>query len=330
MAIIEKFYNGDRARNIREILNSNFSNVAKYIPNNFVVLTTTERQNLSDDYKTHFKLVFDKEAEYVYRWSEIQRNWEQYLIRAKDEYARAEADTNTERAFADVTLGKNMAGQTDPYTFTFYNRKGTAKDSVSLTAANVKFNNENSVQTIIQQLLDDLESLDNFVGNRDTLLNDSNITNKTVTGALKEINEKTINNKTRLDNIENGTTIVPKAAHAQESDLADVATLAKNSEKLGGQDPEYYATKAGLDATNKNLETANGEIEKNASDILELQQKTDDTNTDLNNLANTVAGHYSEFSATRNQVNANTLQIGEISDSLEELTSQVGWEILLV
>ena len=60
MAIVENFYNGDMARPIREIITKNFANVAKYIPNNFISLTTMERQNLSDDYKTHFKLVFDK------------------------------------------------------------------------------------------------------------------------------------------------------------------------------------------------------------------------------------------------------------------------------
>ena len=84
MAIVENFYNGDMARPIREIITKNFANVAKYIPNNFISLTTMERQNLSDDYKTHFKLVFDKEQEYVYRLSEVERNWKQYLIRAKD------------------------------------------------------------------------------------------------------------------------------------------------------------------------------------------------------------------------------------------------------
>ena len=40
MAIIENFYNGDRARNIIEVLTKNFANVAKYIPNNFISLTS--------------------------------------------------------------------------------------------------------------------------------------------------------------------------------------------------------------------------------------------------------------------------------------------------
>ena len=101
MAIIEKFYNNDRARDIREILTNNFENVSRYIPNNFLILDTTERQNLTEDYKTHFKLVFDKEMERVYRWSEIKRNWEQYLIYAWDEYARTEANENSDKAFID-------------------------------------------------------------------------------------------------------------------------------------------------------------------------------------------------------------------------------------
>ena len=60
MAIVENFYNGDMARPIREIITKNFANVAKYIPNNFISLTTMERQNLSDDYKTKSKIDFYK------------------------------------------------------------------------------------------------------------------------------------------------------------------------------------------------------------------------------------------------------------------------------
>ena len=338
MAIVEKFYNNDRARDIRELLTNNFTNVARYIPNNFLILSTIERQNLTDDYKTHFKLVFDKEMERVYRWSEIKRNWEQYLIYAWDEYARTEANTNSSTAFTEVELGRNLSGDEDPYSITFYSREYTdrdnvfhdrqAKDSILLTALNVKFNEENSVQTIIQQLLDDFSSLNDFIGNRDDILQNSDLTQKTVCGAIKEINNKTIENKTRLDDIESGATKVPEAIHAEHADLADIATLAKDSEKLGGQLPSYYAKKSELDSTKDLLDNTITRVTKNESDIVELQNKTDETNTHLQQVDEREAEHYEEFKITQNQVNTNSILIGELDDSLENLKIQMGWEIL--
>ena len=338
MAIVEKFYNNDRARDIRELLTNNFTNVARYIPNNFLILSTIERQNLSEDYKTHFKLVFDKEMERVYRWSEIKRNWEQYLIYAWDEYARTEANTNSSTAFTEVELGRNLSGDEDPYSITFYSREYTdrdnvfhdkqARDSILLTALNVKFNEENSVQTIIQQLLDDFSSLNDFVGNRDDILQNSDLTQKTVCGAIKEINNKTIENKTRLDDIESGATKVPEAIHAEHADLADIATLAKDSEKLGGQLPSYYAKKSELDSTKDLLDNTINRVTKNESDIVELQNKTDETNTHLQQVDKREAEHYEEFKITQNQVNTNSILIGELDDSLENLKIQMGWEIL--
>lgn len=338
MAIVEKFYNNDRARDIRELLTNNFTNVARYIPNNFLILSTIERQNLSEDYKTHFKLVFDKEMERVYRWSEIKRNWEQYLIYAWDEYARTEANTNSSTAFTEVELGRNLSGDEDPYSITFYSREYTdrdnvfhdrqAKDSILLTALNVKFNEENSVQTIIQQLLDDFSSLNDFVGNRDDILQNSDLTQKTVCGAIKEINNKAIENKTRLDDIESGATKVPEAIHAEHADLADIATLAKDSEKLGGQLPSYYAKKSELDSTKDLLDNTINRVTKNESDIVELQNKTDEINTHLQQVDEREAEHYEEFKITQNKVNTNSILIGELDDSLENLKIQMGWEIL--
>lgn len=328
MAIVEKFYNNDRARNIREILTTNFENVSRYIPNNFLILDTTERQNLPEDYKTHFKLVFDKEMERVYRWSEIQRNWEQYLIYAWDEYARTEADTNTERAFAEVELGVNMSGQSDPYTFTFYNRKDDAKDSITLTTDNVKFNDDYSATTIIQKLLDDLKSLDDFVGNRDDILENADLTAQTVCGAIAEINNKTIENKTRLDNIMSGETPVPEAIHAEHADLADIATLARDSELFGGEDPEFYAKDSELKATEALLDETIERVNITESDIVALQNASTDTNTHLQEVDDREAEHYIEFQRTQDQVNSNTSEIGELGESLEALREQIGWEIL--
>lgn len=330
MAIIEKFYNNDRARDIREILTNNFENVSRYIPNNFLILDTTERQNLTEDYKTHFKLVFDKEMERVYRWSEIKRNWEQYLIYAWDEYARTEADTNTERAFAEVELGVDMNGATDPYTFTFYNRKDDAKDSISLTTNNVKFDEEYSATTIIQKLLDDLKSLDDFVGNRDDILENNELTAKTVTGAIVEINNKTIENKNRLDAIMSGETPVPEAIHSERADVADIAILAKDSELLGGYEPEFYAKDSELKDTEALLDGTIERVAKNESNIVDLQNKSNETNEHLQEVDDREAEHYIEFKRTQDQVSSNTSEIGELGESLDSLREQIGWEILSV
>ena len=329
MAIVENFYNGDMARPIREIITKNFANVAKYIPNNFISLTTMERQNLSDDYKTHFKLVFDKEQEYIYRWSEVERNWKQYLIRAKDEYARAEADTNTERAFADAEIGIDISGAPNPYTITFYNRKGTAKDSIFLTSANIQYDEEYSTQGIIEKIISDFDSLNDFVGDRDVFLNNEDITAKTITGALNEINQKTIDNKTEIDKILDGTTTVPRADHANEADHAVNADIAEDSNMLGGQLPSYYATQAGLDSTNESLTNTISRVEKNESDIAELQTGLENTNTNLSDLSDKVDVHETKI---ENLSQVQATQGGRLDDleaSLNALDDQIGWEILL-
>lgn len=339
MAIIENFYNGDRARNIREILTQNFANVAKYIPNNFISLTSIERQNLTDDYKTHFKLVFDKEQEYVYRWSEVERNWKQYLIRAKDEYARAEVNANSETAFTDAQIGIDINGKTNPYTITFYNRDYTdqdgvahskvAKDSVFLTAANIKYNDTYSTQKIIEKIIADLTSLDEFVGDRSVFLNNSDIIATTVTGALNEINQKTIDNKSRLDNIMDGITVVPKAQHANEADHALDADMADDSQKLGGQFPSYYATQDELTATNTTLDNTIKRVTTNEGNIADLQEGLQKTNTNVTNLTKRVDENKTDI----NQLYANQAtqseEIEELVASMSDIASQIGWEMLL-
>ena len=329
MAIIENFYNGDMARPIREIITKNFANVAKYIPNNFISLTTMERQNLSDDYKTHFKLVFDKEQEYIYRWSEVERNWKQYLIRAKDEYARAEVDTNTERAFADVEIGIDINGTPNPYIITFYNRKGTAKDSIFLSSMNIQYNEEYSVEEIIKKTIEDFNSLNNFIGDRDVFLNNENIVAKTVTGALNEINQKTIENKDEIDKILDGTTIVPKAEHANEAEHSINSDISENSNMLGGQPPSYYATQSQLNKTNEDLTNAVSRIEKNESDIAEIQTNIENLNTDISNLTDKVEVHETKIENLSQVQATQGGQIEEIESKLNSLENQIGWEILL-
>ena len=329
MAIIENFYNNDRARDIREILTNNFSNVAKYIPNEFLILSSTERENLTDDYKTHFKLVFDKERERVYRWSDIQRNWEQYLIYAWDEYARNEADTNTDRAFALVEVGRDESGNTAPYTVTFSNRKEQTRGSFSLTTANVKFNDDYSAQTIIQKLLDDLASLNNFVGERSDILNNSDLTATTVTGAIKEVNNKTIENKTRIDDIVSGNTKVPSAAHSDNADLATRATIAADSELLGGQAPNYYATQTDMDTANDNISDLDTRVETNASDILGLKNRATNIETSIQNLSDREDDRYAEYIITRDTANATAIAVGNLEDELDVVNQRIGWEILV-
>ena len=350
MALIENFYNNDRARDIRELLTRNFANVARYIPNNFLSLTAIERENLTDDYKAHFKFVFNLDDENVYRWSTASRTWDKYLISAWDDVARQFAHDNADASFVKVELGVNEEGQSDPYTFTFYNRKHdiilkpnhldgdnpvarceeTAKDSITLTGLNVKFNDDYSVTTIIQKLLDDLKSLDDFVGNRTDITNNADITANTVCGAIKEINQKTIDNKDRLDSIMDGTTKVPEAVHAEHADLADVATMAKDSELFGGEEPSFYAKQTDLDNTNILLNNTISRVTQNESDIAGLVQKTDKTNADLEALDKREAGHYKEYEQTREVVADNVNRIGALEEGVDDILSQLGWEILTV
>lgn len=339
MAIIENFYNGDRARNIREILTQNFANVAKYIPNNFISLTSIERQNLTDDYKTHFKLVFDKEQEYVYRWSEVERNWKQYLIRAKDEYARAEVNANSETAFTDAQIGIDINGKSNPYTITFYNRDYTdqdgvahskaAKDSVFLTAANIKYNDSYSTQKIIEKIIADLTSLDEFVGDRGIFLNNSDIIATTVTGALNEINQKTLDNKSRLDNIMDGTTVVPKAQHANEADHALDADMADDSQRLGGQLPSYYATQDDLAVTNTTLENTIKRVTTNEGNIVDLQEGLLQTNTDISGLDNRIDRQDVVIENLTTTQATHAEMLDELTESMTDIASQIGWEMLL-
>ena len=104
--------------------------------------------------------------------------------------------------------------------------------------------------------------------------------------------------------------------------------MAKDSEKLGGQLPSYYAKKSELDSTKDLLDYTINRVTKNESDIVELQNKTDETNTHLQQVDEREAEHYEEFKITQNQVNTNSILIGELDDSLENLKIQMGWEIL--
>lgn len=343
MAIVTNFYNGDMARPIREIITQNFANVAKYIPNNFISLTTIERQNLSNDYKTHFKFVFDKEQEYIYRWSEVERNWKQYLIRAKDEYARREANQNSESAFVDAEIGIDMNGELNPYTITFYNRAydsynaeedkfehhdKVAKDSIFLRALNIEYDSQYSVQTIIDKIISDFNSLNDFVGDRTLLTNNPDIDAKTITGALKEINQKTIDNKDRLDNIMDGTTPVPKADHADEADHALRADNADDADRLGGQLPSYYATQEGLDEANKELQETKDRVEVNENNIAELQTGIKDTNKNLSDLTDRVDIHDKQISEMHDVQETHSTDIDTLYTQIEDMNDQIGWEIL--
>ena len=344
MAIIEKFYNNDRARNIRELLNQNFENVARYIPNDFLSLAPTDMENLTDDYKAHFKLVFNTDVQRVYMWSNVKRNWEQYLLYAWDEFARTLADENAEAAFVDAELGIDMQGNEDPYTITFYNRAHetvsgaqgatpivhprVARDSITLTGLNIKFNEDYSVTTIIQELLDDLDSLDNFVGNRDDILANQDLTAKTVCGAIKEINNKALEATEKVDNILDGTTKVPEAIHAENADRATSAGMADDSMLLGGQPSEYYAKQSDLDNTNTLLSDTIERVKTNESNISELQTKTDKTNDDLKALDERENEHYQDYLDTKATVGDNSIRIADLEDSTNQLLYQIGWEIL--
>ena len=66
---------------------------------------------------------------------------------------------------------------------------------------------------------------------------------------------------------------------AKEAALADVATTAKNAEKLGNQDPSYYATESDMTAIEGRMDTAESDI-----DTLEGNMST--AQSDITNLKN--------------------------------------------
>lgn len=324
MALITNFYNGDMARPIRETILQNFANVAKYIPNEFLSLSSIERENLTEDYKTYFKLVFDTQTEYVYRWSDIENNWEAYLIRAKDEFARQEAADNREASFADAVLGININGDATPYAITFYNRDGVAKDDIFLTAENILYDSNNSVKRIIDTIRADILSINEFIGNRDALINNAQLSSTTLVGAINEVCSQAVQNKNKINEIIAGTQKVGNAAHADLADNATVATTALDSNKLGGELPSYYATAAGLAATNANVLSLTNRMSTAESDIRLNQTNITNLQASVASLTNTTAQH-------TEQIEGLVSTVGTLESSVESLQAAIerlGWNIL--
>ena len=127
-----------------------------------------------------------------------------------------------------------------------------------------------------------------------------------------------------------GTTKVPEAVHSERADLADVATMAKDSELLGGELPSFYAKQSDLDNTNDLLDNTIDRVTKNETDIAGLIQKTDKTNADLEALDKREAEHYQEYIKTRDVVSDNVDRIGALEDGVDSIKNQIGWEILTV
>lgn len=328
MALITNFYNGDMARPIRETILQNFANLAKYVPHTFLSLSSTDRENLKDDYKTYFKFVFDTGTEYVYRWSDTEQKWETYLIRAKDEYARQEAADNREASFAEATLGVNINGDPTPYAITFYNRDGDAKDDIFLTAANILYDANYSVETIIDMIRDDIISINNFIGDRNSLINNPNLTSTTITSALNEINDKAMQNASDIAGMKDGSITVGLAARALDADHATNADLALDSNKLGGQLPSYYATQSGLDTTNANVADLINRVTDDEQDITNLDTRLDTAESNITTLQTTVGGHtatIASLSATQTQQGQD---IQNLQSDVANIESRIGWEIL--
>lgn len=290
MSIVTMFFDQQKAGEINAIINNNFRNVAKYIPVSFDSLTTVERLNLGADWKEHGKLVFDIDQEQVFMWDEDAVDWLAYLIEAKDSFARALANEIQQKSFTKVVLGEDCV-------LRFYNALGEEVGQQLLTADKIQYDSTDTVFSKIEKLLDkdaeqqeQIDDINNLLGNV-PLPTDS----QTVTGAIKELHDESDDHEERLSNIEDGTTKVPNAINAD---------VASNSNNLGGNAPEYYATQSDMTNAQNRLDTLEPKVAKNTDDISELKDKT----TVLENIA---SGHTT-------QINSLSTTVSNIMDMLTE------------
>lgn len=290
MSIVTMFFDQQKAGEINAIINNNFRNVSKYIPVSFDSLTTVERLNLGADWKEHGKLVFDIDQEQVYMWDEDVVDWVAYLIEARDSFARALATEVQQKSFTRVVLGEDCI-------LRFYNALGDEVGNQLLTADKIQYDSADTVFSKIEKLVnkdaeqqEQIDDMNNLLGNT-PLPTDA----QTVTGAIKELYDESNDHEQRLSDIEDGTTKVPNAIHADE---------ASDSDKLGGNTPDYYATQADMTNTQDRLDTLEPKVAKNTDDITDLKNKT----TVLENTAN---GHTT-------QINSILTTISNIMDVLTE------------
>lgn len=305
MAIVTSFFDQQRAGEINAIINNNFANVSKYIPIHFDSLTTVERLNLGDDWKQDGKLVYDMDQELVYIWDADSVEWVQHLLEAKDSYARGLAQENQKKSFASVTLDENCQ-------LIFKNSLGETVGTQLLTSDKIQYDSTDTIYTKIGKLMEqdaqmteDIATINSKIGT--TTLPTSA---QTLTGAISEIHTELDQNTSDITDIKSGDIVVGNAEHANNADEA------LDSDKLGGQDPSYYAKQSDLDTTNANVTTNAENIASNDEDISDLQSGLQEANDLVN-------ANYQEYLTTKNIVTSNTDRLDEAEVTLNALDGSI-------
>lgn len=78
---LEIWNNGESGARIRKNIETNFKYVSRYLPNNILSLSTTERKTLASDYLSEGLIVFDTSQEKWYQYKD--EKWEEYNFSAK-------------------------------------------------------------------------------------------------------------------------------------------------------------------------------------------------------------------------------------------------------
>ena len=305
MAIVTSFFDQQRAGEINSIINNNFTNVAKYIPVHFDSLTTVERLNLGDDWKQDGKLVYDMDQELVYIWDADSVEWVQHLLEAKDSYARALAEENRRTSFASVTLDENCQ-------LIFKNSLGATIGTQLLTSDKIQYDSTDTIYSKIGKLMEQDEQMTEDIAQINSKIGTTTLptSSQTITGAISEIHGEVDVNTEDIENIKSGDIVVGKADHANTSDMAS------DSEKLGGQLPNYYAPQSSLDATNQNVSNNSANIATNASDIADLQSNLAQTN-------DKVEANYNEFLTFKDMALDDNTRLDTVENDISSLQGAV-------
>lgn len=305
MAIVTSFFDQQKAGEINSIINNNFTNVAKYIPVHFDSLTTVERLNLGDDWKQDGKLVYDMDQELVYIWDADSVEWVQHLLEAKDSYARALAEENRKNSFASVTLDENCQ-------LIFKNSLGETIGTQLLTSDKIQYDSTDTIYSKIGKLMEQDSAMQEDIAEINTSIGTTPLptSSQTITGAIAEIHNQVDVNTEDIENIKSGDIVVGNAEHANNADMAS------DSQMLGGQLPNYYASQSSLDTTNQNVSNNAENIAANAEDISNLQTELSQTN-------DTVYAHYQEFLTLQQMASEDNTRLDKVETDISSLQGSI-------
>ena len=82
---MQKWSNGDRAEDIKNIIDNNFSTLGKHLPNTMLSLSTSDRELLGSDYLSTGLRVFDTDLNKWFRydgskWVEWTQEYVKYIL----------------------------------------------------------------------------------------------------------------------------------------------------------------------------------------------------------------------------------------------------------